>query len=80
LARYRMLTLERQRQLRQERVALLEADLFRAEMQLAEAQSGEERAAVQADISAFSARLRVHYAVLDGDQKSSTVDPVGDHE
>jgi hypothetical protein len=72
---YRELTGEHQLALRRERVAFLEADLFRAEMQLEEAQSDDERSAVRADIEAFRSRLSVHYNKL----SSASTESAGEH-
>lgn len=61
---YRILTEENQRDLRVERIHLIETDLFRARLQLEEALSEVERQNVLREISALQARLRPHYAAL----------------
>lgn len=61
---YRLLTGQDQQRLRLERIALIEADLYRAQLQLEDALSSEEKAGVLADIRAFQTRLQPHYQAL----------------
>jgi len=61
---YQMLTPEDMERIRRERTMLIEADLYRAHLQLEDAQSDVERKAVFADIIALRNRLQPHYRAL----------------
>lgn len=61
---YRLLTPSDQQRIRVERIRLIEADLYRAELQLEEALSEQEKAGVIADIRALQSRLEPHYQSL----------------
>ena len=61
---FQLLTPDDMVRIRRERARLIEADLFRAHLQLEEIQSDAERDAVLADIIALNSRLRPHYQAL----------------
>lgn len=61
---YRVLTTEDITRLRLERVAALEADICRAELQLEDAESEREAQQVAQDVMGLQRRLEPHYAAL----------------
>lgn len=61
---FQMLTPEDMSILRQQRIRLIEADLYRAHLQYEEALSDAEREGVQRDIFALRKRLLPHYEAL----------------
>jgi hypothetical protein len=86
-ARYLLLSNENKWAILRERIGLLEADLFRAELQLAEALSDEERRAVTLEIGRFTQRLAPHHDMLNRAGEAwrvapsipDSAKPVGDH-
>lgn len=61
---YRVLTRQEMSQLRMERVRALEADRYRAELNLVDALSTTEADSILADITSIDHRLRPHYEHL----------------
>lgn len=61
---YRVLTDVNRSALRMERVRALEAEIYRAELQLEDALTDPERESVCADIAVIRRRLEPHYAAL----------------
>jgi len=61
---YRLLTEVDRQKLRLERIRFIEADLFRAFLQLEEALSGDERNSVAREIQSLQTRLVPHYQAL----------------
>ncbi len=61
---YHVLTSRQRADLRIERTLLLETDLYRAELQLEEALTDNEREAVSQEIVQYQTRLDVHYRKL----------------
>lgn len=74
---YQMLTPEDMCSLRQQRVRLIEADLYRAHLQYEEALSDAEREEVQRDILALRKRLQPHYEALGLTADSRKAEPEG---
>ena len=72
---YEFLTPQSMTQLRRERLAGLEGDHYRVQLQLEEATSPEEFAAIQRDLDEINRRAQVHRAVLNPPVES-TADPL----